>query len=169
MIGLIQVYTGEGKGKTTAAIGLTIRAIGAGLKVAFLQFFKKDFSSEVKILRSLPGVLYKSYGTSEIPINLTSELESIVKKGWEEFKVLLFSREYNIIVLDELTYALNLGIIEKEEWIKVFREKPKEVEIVVTGRNAPEDLINLADLVTEMRNIKHYYQKGIPARKGIEL
>lgn len=168
MLGFIQVYTGDGKGKTTAAVGLTIRAVGAGLRVAFLQFLKSDLSSEVRVLRSLSAVYYQNYGVSEIPIKMTPELMDALREGWEDFKRLLFSREYNIIVLDELTYVLNWEVIEKEEWIRVFKQKPREVEIVITGRNAPKELIEIADLVTEMKNIKHYYERGIQARKGIE-
>lgn len=168
MVGFIQVYTGDGKGKTSAAVGLTIRAVGAGLKVAFFQFLKGGFSSEIKILKSFPSIWYQNYGFSEISVKVTPELREILKRGWEDFKRLLFSGEYNIIVLDELTYILNWGVIEKEEWIEVFKQKPREVEIVITGRDAPKELIEIADLVTEMKNIKHYYEKGVQARKGIE-
>lgn len=168
MVGFIQVYTGDGKGKTSAAVGLTIRAVGAGLKVAFFQFLKGGFSSEVKVLKALSSVWYQNYGFSEIPVKVTSELKEILKKGWEDFKRLLFSREYNIIVLDELTYVLNWKVIDTEEWIRVLKQKPKEVELIITGRDAPKELIEIADLVTEMKNIKHYYEKGVQARKGIE-
>ncbi|QER42775.1 cob(I)yrinic acid a,c-diamide adenosyltransferase [Thermodesulfobacterium sp. TA1] len=166
--GYIQVYTGDGKGKTTAAVGLTIRALGAGLKVAFLQFFKDGTTSEVKILKTLPNLYYQHYGQKGFVSDITPELKEIIQKGWEEAKRLVFSKEYNIIVLDEFTLALNWGLVEKEEVLQVLKNKPEEVEIVITGRKAPEDLLSLAHLVTEMKKIKHYYDQGVLDRLGIE-
>ncbi len=168
--GYIQVYTGEGKGKTTAAVGLTIRALGAGLKVAFLQFFKSEDSSEVKILKSLfPRLYYQAFHTKGfIKGKIPSELERIIKEGYEIFKKLLFSKEYDLIILDEFTYALNWNIIDLEEFLEILEEKPKEVEIVITGRGAPLSLIEKSDLVTIMHPLKHYFEKGVEARWGIE-
>lgn len=168
--GYIQVYTGDGKGKTTAAIGLSMRAIGAGLKVAFFQFFKTGSSSEIKILKSFyPQIYYKNFGKKGFIKNQRDEkTQKLILQGWEEVKELVKSKLYNIIILDEITYALNLGIIKLKEFLDLLRNKPQDLEIVITGRSAPQELIEVADLVTEMKKIKHYYEKGIKARKGIE-
>ncbi len=168
--GFIQVYTGDGKGKTTSAIGLTIRALGAGFKVAFFQFFKPDTSSEVKILKSFsPQLYYRSFGKAKfIKGNFDPEIEKLTLEGWEEVKKLVKSANYNIIVLDEIVYALNWGIISLEEFLEVIKNKPENLEIILTGRHAPKKVIEIADLVTEMRKVKHYYEKGVKSRKGIE-
>jgi len=168
--GYIQIYTGDGKGKTTAAIGLSIRAIGAGLKVAFVQFFKPGTSSEVKVLKKFfPELYYKNFGKEKfVKGKIEEELKDLILKGWEEVKKLVISKEYNIIVLDEFTYALNWGIIKLEEFLNFLKNKPEEVEIIITGRQAPQELIEIADLVVEMKKIKHYFDKQVPARKGIE-
>ncbi|MDF2952798.1 MAG: ATP:corrinoid adenosyltransferase [Thermodesulfobacterium sp.] len=168
--GYIQVYTGEGKGKTTAAIGLTVRAIGAGLKVAFFQFFKAGTSSEIKIFKNFyPQLYYKNFGKEDfIRERVSPEVRDLTLKGWEEVKELVKANIYNIIVLDEITYAIKWGIVNLKEFLEVLRNKPKSLEIVITGRYAPEEIIEVADLVTEMKNIKHYYEKGVKSRKGIE-
>ncbi len=168
--GYIQVYIGDGKGKTTAAIGLTIRAIGAGLKVAFFQFFKTGSSSEVKILKSFyPKIYYKNFGKKGfIKDQINEKTKNKVLQGWEELKELVKSRTYNIIVLDEISFALDWGIIGLKEFLDFLKNKPEDLEIIITGRSAPQELIEIADLVTEMKKIKHYYEKGIKARKGIE-
>ncbi len=166
--GYVQVYTGDGKGKTTAAVGLSIRALGAGFKVAFLQFFKDGTSSEVKILKTFENLYYQHFGVKGFVLEVTSELKEIIQKGWEEAKRLVFSKEYNIIVLDEFTFALRWGLVEEKEVLQVLRNKPEEVEIVITGRDAPKSLIEFAHLVTEMKKIKHYYDQGIRDRIGIE-
>uniref|UniRef100_A0A7V5XF19 corrinoid adenosyltransferase n=1 Tax=Thermodesulfobacterium geofontis TaxID=1295609 RepID=A0A7V5XF19_9BACT len=157
--GYIQVYTGEGKGKTTAAIGLTIRALGANLKVAFFQFFKPGTSSEVKILKKFyPQLYYKNFGKTK----------KLILKGWEETRELVKSKSYNILVLDEISYALNWGIIDLNEFLEFLKNKSENLEIVITGRYVPEKILEIADLVTEMKKIKHYYDKGVKSRKGIE-
>ncbi|RLG11170.1 cob(I)yrinic acid a,c-diamide adenosyltransferase [Candidatus Pacearchaeota archaeon] len=168
--GYIHLYTGDGKGKTTAALGLTIRAVGAGLKVAFFQFFKDGTSSEVKILKKLsPQVCYKNFGKKGFYRDkIPSDLERKLKEGWEEVKKMVKSKEYNIIVLDEITHVLNKGIINLEEFINFLKEKPEDIEIILTGRDASAKLIEIADLVTEAKKIKHYFDKGVKARKGIE-
>ncbi len=168
--GFLQVYTGNGKGKTTAAVGLSIRAIGAGLKVAFFQFFKPGDSSEVHILKSFDSeVLYKNFGSKGfVKGNVTEELKNLVIKGWEEAKQTILSRKYQLVILDEFTYALNWDICSLDEVLDFLKTKPKDVEVVITGRNAPEKLIDVANLVTLMKKVKHYFDEKIPARKGIE-
>ncbi|PMP67479.1 MAG: cob(I)yrinic acid a,c-diamide adenosyltransferase [Thermodesulfobacterium geofontis] len=168
--GYIQVYTGDGKGKTTTAIGLAIRALGAGLKVAFFQFFKPGTSSEVNILKGFsPQLYYKALGKEGfIEEKVDLETKELILKGWEEVKNLVKSETYNIIVLDEITYALNWGLIDLQEFLDFLKNKPENLELIITGRNAPKEVVDLADLVTEMKKVKHYYEKGVKSRKGIE-
>jgi cob(I)alamin adenosyltransferase len=168
--GYVQLYIGEGKGKTTAALGLTIRAIGAGLKVAFFQFFKPPTSSEVKVLESFyPQVLYQNFHAGGFVMgNLSQELIEEIRRGWKKALEVAEKREYQVLVLDELTYALNWGIISENELISFLQKKPSPLEVVITGRYAPQSLIDEADLVTEMKLIKHYFDCGVPARLGIE-
>jgi cob(I)alamin adenosyltransferase len=168
--GYIQVYTGEGKGKTTAAIGLTIRALGANLKAAFFQFFKPGTSSEVKILKKFsPQLYYKNFGKRDFVENeVDLKTKKLILKGWKEIKELVKSKSYNILVLDEISYALNWGIIDLKEFLEFLKNKPKNLEIIITGRNVPKEILEIADLVTEMKKIKHYYDKGVKSRKGIE-
>lgn len=168
--GYIHLYTGDGKGKTTAAVGLAIRALGAGLKVAFLQFFKPPTSSEVTLLKLFKfNLYYANFHTHGfVKGTPTLELKREIEEGFSLFKELLYSKFYNLFILDEFTYALNWKVIEMDKFINLLKEKPKEVEIVITGRNAPQELIEIADLITEMRAIKHYFEIGVKARCGIE-
>ncbi len=168
--GYIQVYTGEGKGKTTCSIGLAIRALGAGLKVAFLQFFKPPTSSEVKILKGLaPNLFYASFHTKGFVKGRVSEkLKKKIHEGYELFKELLQKGEYDLCILDEFVYALNWDIIDLQDFLMVLERRPQNIEVVITGRGAPQALIDRADLVTEMKPLKHYFEKGVKARCGIE-
>ncbi len=168
--GFVHLYTGDGKGKTTCAVGLAIRALGAGLKVAFIQFFKPHTSSEVKILKKFaPQLLYLNFHTGGFVYSKPSpELVSIIKKGWQEVKKIASSGEFDLLILDELTYALNWNIISEEELIDFLKNKPQKLEIVITGRRAPQSLLSVVDLATEMKEIKHYFTQGVIAREGIE-
>ncbi len=168
--GYVQLYIGEGKGKTTAALGLTLRAIGAGLKVAFFQFFKPPTSSEVKVLESFyPQVFYKSFHNGGFVMGKPSQrLIEEIRRGWEAVLEVAEEGKYQILVLDELTYALNWGIITESELISFLKKKPTSLEVVITGRYASQSLIDEANLVTEMKLIKHYFDFGVPARLGIE-
>ncbi|MCW1734326.1 cob(I)yrinic acid a,c-diamide adenosyltransferase [Anaerorudis cellulosivorans] len=170
MKGYIHVYTGNGKGKTTAALGLALRAVGAGKKVYFAQFVKGKIYSEIAAInRYIPEITVKQYGRGCFIVDEpTSEDIQAAKEGLEEASVVIRSGKYDVVVLDEATIALHYKLFSVEELIAVLREKPEETEIVITGRYAPGELIEIADLVTEMKEIKHYYTKGIPARKGIE-
>ncbi len=168
--GYIQVYTGDGKGKTTAALGLAIRALGAGLRVAFLQFFKPPSSSEVNILKSFsPQLFYANFHTRGFVRGKPSpKLIKVIQEGFHLFEYLLKNKAYDVYILDEFTYALNWQILDLEKFILLLKEKPKSAEIVITGRDAPQALLEIADLVTEMKAIKHYFEKGVKARCGIE-
>jgi ATP:corrinoid adenosyltransferase len=173
MTGLIQIYTGNGKGKTTAAFGLAIRANGRGFKVAIVQFLKSRDTGEVSFIRQNSNIDMFRVNTSEKftwEMN-PEELENVVaesRKGFEQIKSLTFSNKYDLIILDEIIHSINKEYIGKDELLAFFAERPKNVELVLTGRDAPEWLIEAADLCSEMRCIKHPYEKGIPARVGIE-
>jgi cob(I)alamin adenosyltransferase len=169
--GLVQVYTGNGKGKTSAAFGLALRAIGRGLKVYIIQFIKGGFDyGELYIVDKLPNLTLKAFGrgqfiTSKPPdkmdVALAEEALSLAKKVVE-------SGEYDMVILDEINVALNLKLISLEKVLELIKNKPKHVELVLTGRYAPGEIIEVADLVTEMREIKHPYKKGYPARMGVD-
>jgi cob(I)alamin adenosyltransferase len=170
MKGYIQVYTGNGKGKTTAAIGLSVRAVGAGKKVFFAQFVKGQLYSEVKAIQQyLPNITIQQYGLDCFIYNTpTAEDIAIARKGFEEVATIIRSGEYDVVVLDEANIAIYYQLFTVEELIDLLQQKPEQTEIIITGRNASEKLIAFADLVTEMKEIKHYYTQGIKARKGIE-
>lgn len=170
MKGFIQVYTGNGKGKTTAAIGLSIRAVGAGKKVFFAQFVKGKPYSEITVLQeSLPAITLKQYGLGcFIKKEPTKEDIESAQKGLQEIKKIIQAASYDVIVLDEANIALFFNLFSVKDLIEIVQSKPPETEIIITGRYAPEEIIAIADLVTEMKEIKHYYNSGIEARKGIE-
>lgn len=171
MKGYIQVYTGDGKGKTTAAIGLAIRALGAGKKVFFAQFVKGMEYAEHKILNTLsPAIYLKQYGLDcFIEKEATAKDIEAARKGLKEVADIIRSGKYDLVILDEANIALFYNLFSVEELLSVIDERADGVEIVVTGRKAPPELLKAADLVTEMKEIKHYYKKGIEARKGIEF
>jgi cob(I)alamin adenosyltransferase len=167
--GFIHVYTGSGKGKTTAAIGLALRAAGAGKKVFIAQFIKGLPYAEMDILAQVPNVKLKQYGRGCF-ITKKPEQEDIeaAEQGWREVSEMIFKNLYDVIILDEICVALYFHLLKVKDVVSVLKQKPYGMEIVLTGRYAPSELIELADLVTEMQEIKHYYHKGVKARKGIE-
>ncbi len=165
--GYVQVYTGNGKGKTTAAIGLAIRAAGAGIKVFIGHFLKGKKTSEHNILDKLSSLIKVEFYGRE-GFNITSEDEKIVKKGFERIKEIINSKEYGVVIMDEINIAVHFGLLDVEEVISTVKDKPPELELVLTGRNAHPKILELADLITEMKEIKHYIKKGIKARVGIE-
>ena len=168
---MIQIYTGNGKGKTTAAIGLAIRAAGSGMKIFFGQFVKGMAYHEVKIFsEQMPQIDHQLLGRNcFIDKDPQPEDYQAAKNGLKEVKKVIASGKYSLIVLDELNIALYYQLISVEEVIRLIDELPPEIELVITGRYAPQKLIDKADLVTEMKEIKHYYTKDIKARKGIEF
>ncbi|MFV0398241.1 MAG: cob(I)yrinic acid a,c-diamide adenosyltransferase [Bacteroidales bacterium] len=170
MNGFVHVYTGDGKGKTTAAFGLALRAAGAGKQVYIAQFVKSMIYSEVKTVdQFLPNITVKQYGLNCFLINTpdNNDMEA-ARKGLEEVKQMVSSGEYDMVVLDEATIAVFYNLISSTELIDTIKGRNPRTEIVVTGRYASSDLIEIADLVTEMKEVKHYYQKGIESRVGIE-
>ncbi|MFC2140479.1 cob(I)yrinic acid a,c-diamide adenosyltransferase [Candidatus Auribacterota bacterium] len=166
----IHVYTGNGKGKTTASLGLALRAYGAGFKVFIGQFVKGRECSEHKTLALLKDqITVRQYGKLDFIINHPSKGDiELAQQGFREIKEALLSKSYDLVILDEINIALYYKLIDLNDLIALINEKPAEVELVITGRNVPEEIIDKADLVTEMKEIKHYYSQGVQARKGIE-
>ena len=170
--GLVQVYTGDGKGKTTAAVGLAIRAIGRGLKVFIIQFIKGGFDyGELHVLERLPNVEVRAFGRGHFisPDGPSQEDLEEARKAMELAREVVKSGEYDIVILDEVNVALYFGLVDLEDILELIREKPDHVELVLTGRKAPRELLEAADLVTEMREVKHPYRRGVPPRPGIEF
>ena len=168
--GYVHVYTGDGKGKTTAAIGLAIRAAGAGLRVLFTQFIKGMTSSEIDALKMFSDqITVRQFGHGRfIREKASSEDIDVAGFGLTEIEQVLSERAYDVIVLDEANVAVQCNLFSIDKLVNLIASKPPEVEIVITGRNAHPCLLDHADVVTEMKEIKHYYRKGIMARVGIE-
>jgi cob(I)alamin adenosyltransferase len=168
--GYIQVYTGNGKGKTTSAIGLCIRAAGWGYRSIIIQFMK---GREYGELKTINNYLYKyihiqQFGRSNFVYDSPTDEDIRLAKEGLEVAYKSFQHDYDIVVLDELNVAYYFGLVGKEDIIRVIDSKPSSVELIITGRYAPHFILERADLITEMREVKHYYKKGILARKGIE-
>ncbi len=167
----MQVYTGDGKGKTTAAFGLALRAIGRGLKVYIIQFIKGGFDyGELYIIDKLPNLKLKAFGRGKFVTEKPAEKEDVklAEEALALAKKVVKSGEYDIVILDEINVALNLGLIKTEKVVELLKNKPKHVELVLTGRYAPKEILEIADLVTEMKEVKHPFNRGTHARKGIE-
>ena len=169
MKGMVHVYTGTGKGKTTSALGLAIRAVGAGMKVYIGQFVKGMKYSELNCLEKIDNIEVKQYGLDCFIHEEPSEEDiASARQGLEEMKNILQSGDYDLVILDEANIATYYNLFSVDELIEAIDSKAKDVEVVITGRKADDKIIDYADLVTEMKEIKHYYQNGITARKGIE-
>lgn len=168
---MVQVFTGEGRGKTSAAIGSVIRALGHGLKVHIIFFMKGNFPfGEQKILSLLDNVSFTSYGSNEFvdPDNIKPPQKEGAQAGLRAAREALHSGKYDLIVLDEINVAVHWKLVDIQDVLGLIKEKPASVELILTGRDADPKLIEQADLVTEMRNQKHPFEKGIDARAGIE-
>ena len=170
MRGYIQVYTGNGKGKTTAALGLSIRAAGAGLKVFIIQFMKMGDYSEIKALQKFPDqITIEQYGKGQFVKGKPSREDiDAAQNGLERVNAVIESSEYDVIILEEANVAVMCDLFPVEKLIDIIDKKPDNLELVITGRGAHAEIIKRADLVTEMKEIKHYYNEGVTARTGIE-
>jgi cob(I)alamin adenosyltransferase len=168
--GYVQVYTGDGKGKTTAALGLALRASGRGLHTYIGQFMKGQRYGELEALHDHPYITLEQYGEVHHIYRDTVTEEDIAgaRQGLERAREAMLSGKYDIVVLDEVNVSIWFGLLETEDVLALLDQKPEHVEVVLTGRRAPQALIDRADLVTEMREVKHYYQQGVKARVGIE-
>lgn len=164
---MIHIYTGDGKGKTTASTGLVIRALGASLYSIIIRFIKKVESSEDVTLKEL-GIPVEYFGTGFIDKEIPEKAYEMAKKGLERTREIINKRLYDILVLDELNPAVSKGIISEDEILDILNLIPDDMEVVLTGRGATDKMIEKADLVTDMKEIKHYFSDGIKARKGIE-
>jgi cob(I)alamin adenosyltransferase len=166
----VQLYTGDGKGKTTAALGLALRASGRGLHTYIGQFMKGQRYGELEALRDDSFITVEQYGSPRCirREEVTAEHVAEAHEGLERAREAMVSGDYDLIVLDEINVSIWFGVLETDEVLALLDEKPEHVEVVLTGRRAPQALIDRADLVTEMREIKHYYEQGVMARVGIE-
>jgi cob(I)alamin adenosyltransferase len=170
--GLLMVFTGNGKGKTTAALGLAMRAAGHGLKTCFIQFIKGSWRyGELEAVKRYSDVIdFHVMGKGFTWESKDLEKDKAVARGaWQFAQEVIASERYHLVVLDEFTYLLKYGMVDLQPVLAVLANKPADLHVAVTGRDAPEELMTSADLVTQMREIKHPFQKGIKAQKGIEF
>jgi len=170
MKGYVQVYTGDGKGKTTAALGLALRAVGADLKVYIAQFVKgMKYSELISLKKFADSIVIKQYGRDCFITRAPDEEDrKLAREGLKEVWDIMCSGQYQLIILDEANIATYFELFSVDDLLDLIHAKPENVELVITGRKADPRVIAEADLVTEMREIKHYYQNGVQAREGIE-
>ncbi len=172
--GYIQIYTGDGKGKTTASLGLALRALGHGWKVLVIQFTKgkqdDDYYGEIATSKLLPNLKVVQFGMDRVVYshNICMEDYKEARNGWQYAKEAINSGEYQLIIMDELNICIDMGLIKVSEVKEVLLSRPKNIEIVITGRRAHPEIVAMAHLVTEMKPIKHYFDIGVMARQGIE-
>jgi len=169
--GLVQIFTGDGKGKTSAATGAVIRALGHGLRVYIVYFLKGDYPyGERSILAQLPNVTMDSFGSRGFidPASIKPEEKEQAKRAFAAAREAVLSGSYDLVVLDEVNLAVAWNLVELDEVVRLIDDKPEDVELILTGRRADSKLVKSADLVTEMLKIKHPYDEGIVAREGIE-
>lgn len=167
---MIQVYTGNGKGKTTAALGLALRASGAGLKVYLCQFLKGKDYCELRSLRKFKNIKVEQFGTKCFIRHLPSQEDiKLARAGLRAAKKAIRDKSYSLVILDEINNALKFKLIDLEDLLGLIKITPAQIELVLTGRNAHPQIIKAADLVSEIKEKKHYFKKGIRARRGIEF
>ncbi len=169
--GLVEIFTGDGKGKTTAALGLALRALGHNLRVYIVYFMKGSYPyCEQQILSRLPNIGTSSFGQDYLvdPTNVKPEEKAEAKKALEKAREVISSGSYDVVILDEINVAAAWKLLEVSEVLELVKNKPKNVELILTGRYADPRLVDLADLVTEMVKVKHPYDRGILSRRGID-
>ena len=169
MKGYVQVYTGNGKGKTTASLGLAIRAAGAGLRVYIVQFLKKGDYSEIKALSKFENITVEQYGLGSFVKGNPSEADKAAGTlGYQRLCDLLKKNEHDLVIAEEANVAVMCNLFTEQDLLTLMDMKPDNMELVITGRGATQSVMDRADLVTEMKEIKHYYKQGVMARVGIE-
>ncbi len=167
---LIQVYTGNGKGKTTAALGLALRAAGAGLNVYLGQFVKGCCYSEIKALKKIKNIKVEQFGRRCFIKKLPEKIDQqMALAGLKRVNEVIAARKYRLVILDEVNVAIRLKLIPLSGLLEIIKQAPKNIELVLTGRYAHPKIIKLADLVSQVKEVKHYYAKGVKARRGIEF
>jgi cob(I)alamin adenosyltransferase len=170
--GLLIVNTGNGKGKTTAALGTALRSAGHGLRVCFIQFIKGGWKyGELDAVKCFPDTIdfhVMGKGFTWQSDNLEED-KALARKGWELALEAIASKKYHLVVLDEFTYLLKYGMIDLSSAVATINNRPSNLHLIITGRDAPKNLVEAADMVTEMREVKHPFKKGIKAQKGIEF
>lgn len=169
--GCVQIYTGNGKGKTTAALGLALRAVGRGFKVCFFQFIKGGgpYGEHLAAERLAPlFTLIQTGRPGWVNTKDITEDRRLAQEAFQQAREILVSGDYDLVICDEINGAVGFGLVDVEQVLELIRIRPNHVELVLTGRNAHERVIEAADLVTEMCEVKHYYKTGVPARNGIE-
>ncbi len=170
--GCVQVYTGNGKGKTTAALGLSLRALGQGLRVCFFQFIKGGGPYGEQLIADRLGSNFKIIQTGRpewVNTKDITEDRRLAQEAFIQAKEAMLSGDYDLFICDEINGAVSFGLIDLAQVLELINARPNNVELVLTGRNSAEQVIQAADLVTEMLEVKHYYRSGIPARTGIEM
>jgi cob(I)alamin adenosyltransferase len=169
--GFVQVYTGNGKGKTTAALGLALRAVGHQMKVLMIQFMKGDQYGELESSKRLsPYLTLKQVGRETFISKSNPDPKDLqlAREGFSMAIKAIQNKEYDIVILDEINLAIDYGLIPVKDLLQLMDSKPETVELILTGRNVKREILERADLITEMVDRKHYYEKGVPAREGIE-
>lgn len=168
--GYIHIYTGNGKGKTTAALGLALRAAGYGMKTYIGQFMKGQHYGELTSLRDHPCIIIEQYGDVECVHReeITQKHVDQAQQGLKRAREIMLSDQYDIIILDEINVAVWFDLISTRQVLELLADRPKHVEIILTGRRAPGALVDIADVVSDVREVKHYYHRGVKARTGIE-
>ncbi len=170
--GLLIILTGNGKGKTTSALGQSMRAAGNGMPVCFIQFIKGSWKyGEIEAMKRFSDIIdFRVMGRGFTWKSDDLEKDrAVAAEAWEYAQTAMNSGRYRLVVLDEFTYVINYGMVDRDAVMSAIEHRPHGVHLVITGRDAPEELINVADLVTEMREVKHHYKKGIKAMRGIEF
>ena len=169
--GLLQIYTGDGKGKTTASLGLAMRAAGHGWNIIMVQFMKGRAYGELAASAHIPGFTIEQYGRDEFVNKLNPDPIDVelAQQGFARAKEVLSSGAYDLVILDEINVALDFALLPLDETLSVIEKRASGTEVICTGRYAPEALMNMADLITEMREVKHPYQQNIQSRIGIEF
>jgi len=168
--GLVQIYTGNGKGKTTASLGLALRASGAGLRVCIIQFIKGKPYSEFNAIKKIPHISIIQLGSGCF-IKGKPKAKDIkcAEKGLARAEKIIKSKRFDLVILDEVNVAISIGLIKNKEVLRIILKKPRKLELILTGRKCPPSFYKYADLVTDMKEVKHPYQRGVKARRGIEF